>query len=1161
MELRKIGQETLPTVLYGAKNMNMISTGAFLTEMDASDKQHSLVNKLVTAWEKKNSKTARAGGVSLMALSLAACGGSDDTPFSQADIDTAKSGVDLTTDNAAAVLTAVTAVDANAATVSAVKTNATAAALTDSAGTVHSSVDVAKTSDNGALLTHANGTTYASVDAAYTAGNNVTNASAVATALTDANGVTHNNVDVAIASDNAAVTTTATNAAEATLVSGSGFSTVAALLSAYQAAVAPDSAASVSLTTATETIISTFTGVSDTITAVFGTVNAGDILIDSFTTDSDVANLVVDTAIATTIGNIETINIDARDNANADQFVVDAINMSGYTRMSIDSNYSEVDFLLNDMLDGSTVAIDSTTTSFTFNMNRTGAAESNVTTGTIELAGGVTTNFDKGTTDDVDGLTINSIGSTANTIIMLETEDYLSTAASPDSTTITGTQSLVMTMSQEVNAQGFDGGAITNSLTGAATLTLRLTDDDAAGDTALEGAQIDLDSVNADVIQLDTITQDATDLKVASGQVISTRVADDLVGDILITSATAGGTLTLNLAAGEANTSTDTVEFVSSNNAIIGSTAATAITAAFTDITTSYTGIGNKTDLEIKTGAGLTLTGTIVKAETGSTLDDVTITGGGDFTNQTSGSFTLANAFKATVEDGSFESITATGGTTVNASKSATMLEVLTGTDNSGEVNVTAGTTVTMNENVGASGTEVSNVAITAGTAYSSVGGAADMDVNGTVAITSGTTLAIGDSDDIASTGKATLSAGTTVSVDGDVVAATGGISITAGTSVTSLDNGAITATSGNIDITAGTTNTFGSAVTATGDVTITAATSTDANATLTATGGNLTLVGSGTTDTTLQSITAATITLASDGHEYTVDNGNYDWVGDVNISNGAKLDATAATTISITGTVTHTGDGTVKIQDLVGNYSGASATGLVDIDDTAAGAASIVTGSGNDNIITGDVEAAITTNAGNDVVNAAGVTTTSNMVNISTGAGNDTINAGSAVDDIISGGTGTDTLNFTDDTLSAFTERFTDFEVGSAGDVLRFDSSAMDSIGGTMTSTTLKKVDTTDGAVTEAHATTDILVLTGTTYATVTTMVTALNGTSGLSGTVVVNKAILTIFADTDGHSYATMLEGDATDFSSTDAELIRLDGLGISDLAGITQDNFVFF
>jgi hypothetical protein len=58
--------------------MNMISTGAFQTEMDASNKQPTLAEKFAAVWEKKNAKAARAGGVSLMALSLAACG-SDDT--------------------------------------------------------------------------------------------------------------------------------------------------------------------------------------------------------------------------------------------------------------------------------------------------------------------------------------------------------------------------------------------------------------------------------------------------------------------------------------------------------------------------------------------------------------------------------------------------------------------------------------------------------------------------------------------------------------------------------------------------------------------------------------------------------------------------------------------------------------------------------------------------------------------------------------------------------------------------------------------------------------------------------------------------------------------------------------------------------------------------
>ena len=94
--------------------MNMISNGAFRAEMDSSNKQNDLVSKLVTAWEKKNSKVARAGGVSLMALSLAACGDADDTPFSQADVDAASAA-------------------------------ATTAALTGADGTVYASVDAAKT--------------------------------------------------------------------------------------------------------------------------------------------------------------------------------------------------------------------------------------------------------------------------------------------------------------------------------------------------------------------------------------------------------------------------------------------------------------------------------------------------------------------------------------------------------------------------------------------------------------------------------------------------------------------------------------------------------------------------------------------------------------------------------------------------------------------------------------------------------------------------------------------------------------------------------------------------------------------------------------------------------------------------------------------------------
>jgi hypothetical protein len=80
--------------------MNMISTGAFQTEMGASNNQPTLAEKFAAVWEKKNAKAARAGGVSLMALSLAACG-SDDTTTTTAAVTT------TTTDTATTTVTAV----------------------------------------------------------------------------------------------------------------------------------------------------------------------------------------------------------------------------------------------------------------------------------------------------------------------------------------------------------------------------------------------------------------------------------------------------------------------------------------------------------------------------------------------------------------------------------------------------------------------------------------------------------------------------------------------------------------------------------------------------------------------------------------------------------------------------------------------------------------------------------------------------------------------------------------------------------------------------------------------------------------------------------------------------------------------------------------------
>lgn len=76
--------------------MNMISTGDFL-EVNTSEKQGKAVEKLAALWEKKNAKAAQAGGVSLMALSLAACGGSSSTTSSTSGSSSTSTSTDAAT--------------------------------------------------------------------------------------------------------------------------------------------------------------------------------------------------------------------------------------------------------------------------------------------------------------------------------------------------------------------------------------------------------------------------------------------------------------------------------------------------------------------------------------------------------------------------------------------------------------------------------------------------------------------------------------------------------------------------------------------------------------------------------------------------------------------------------------------------------------------------------------------------------------------------------------------------------------------------------------------------------------------------------------------------------------------------------------------------------
>jgi len=254
-------------------------------------KQDAL-SRVVKAWESRQGKSAKKlGGYSLLAISLAACNSSDDTPFAQSDIDTA-------------VTTALTAADGTVhASVDAAVTSgggaSAATTLTDANGTTHASVDAAVSSNDtsianaatSAALTAADGTIYANVGAAYTAGNTLTTATAAANAttaaLTGADGTVHATVDAAITSNDAAVQT----AHETSLLTGTSFTSVADLITSYNALNAP-AATSAALTTAADSLVGT-AGANDTFTATNLTLTAGDVIVDSSSTDSDTLTVTV----------------------------------------------------------------------------------------------------------------------------------------------------------------------------------------------------------------------------------------------------------------------------------------------------------------------------------------------------------------------------------------------------------------------------------------------------------------------------------------------------------------------------------------------------------------------------------------------------------------------------------------------------------------------------------------------------------------------------------------------------------------------------------------------------------------------------------------------------------------------------------------------------
>ena len=291
--------------------MNMISTGAFQTEMDASSKQQELVKKLTAAWEKKNSKAARAGGVSLMALSLAACGDEDDTPFSQADVDAAvaASEAEFISDINTAIGSSLTGEEDSAVILATIQA-----------------------SDNGPLEVAAATALVAQQAAEATAA-----AALVAQAAAEAQAA-QLTVDLAAANAATAAAQTAQAAAEADLATANA--DLAALRNPVEVALASANAETLAGTAGNDT----FSG---------GTTfyDAADNVVDGTTTDNDTYNLTVAAGNASVdntftgggavgagvevgpnITNVENVNITVQSVAALE---VSAQNMTGVTNLTV----------------------------------------------------------------------------------------------------------------------------------------------------------------------------------------------------------------------------------------------------------------------------------------------------------------------------------------------------------------------------------------------------------------------------------------------------------------------------------------------------------------------------------------------------------------------------------------------------------------------------------------------------------------------------------------------------------------------------------------------------------------------------------------------------------------------------------------------------------
>jgi hypothetical protein len=530
-----------------------------------------------------------------MALSLAACGGDDTTPFAQSDIDAATAPL------SAAVIVAEAAL---------------VAAQADAAGALVAQA-TAETQAATALVAQA-------AAEASAAGLTVTAAAAtVAQATAEAAKAT---AEAALATAQTALATATAEKATLQTTYDALVASNATLQTNYDALVAPKSLAA---TTATDTL----QGASgnDSFTAAAGTIAAADRFIDASAVDSDTMTITHTTAPgAFTATNIENIAINLN---GIGALAVDAQNISGVSNLTV----TRGDVIVG----GTTLAGDKTVV-----VNKVDGAEvAKITTGAgttsldINAEAAIAATGKSGIVVDADTATttvavnFNSTINAANAVTSVAIDGAAYTAAAElakpsvinAAKAATVTTHANLTGSVEINAAAAStitvsnaggGATVTGATTSAADSTISLVNVDVSGATVTGGTGSATASAKQMTIDIDgtTAATDAATINAAGVVALTVDGANGTGGadavDVLTLGST-GGAVTYNIATPTGGTDNTIVTINGTSDVTVA-----AASAAITGVT-----IANAGKVDLTSGA----TGTILDADswTGVTTIDV----------------------------------------------------------------------------------------------------------------------------------------------------------------------------------------------------------------------------------------------------------------------------------------------------------------------------------------------------------------------------------------------------------------------------------------------------------------------------------------------------------------------------------------------------------